>query len=189
MGVIMSKSETMVYREGHGVITKREAELIDKARQPDNRSTVEYRPVERGSWVYRNGELVPKHSAAAHDMVEKLEKRSALSAPMVMGDIKEYRNVIDGKPITSRSEHREFLKRNGVEEVGNEVSKPVDKAAIRRSDLRKDLLETKQQLEQNYDFGAELAAESPQHHPDLDPIDVTPADDGKYIRSEVSVEN
>lgn len=47
----------------------------------------------------------------------------------IMGDIEPYQAVaIDratGKPplITSRAHHREFLKRNGYEEVGNEKPK------------------------------------------------------------------
>lgn len=39
----------------------------------------------------------------------------------VMRDIKPYRNMIDGKIITSRSEHRELLRRNNCFEVGNET--------------------------------------------------------------------
>ena len=51
-------------------------------------------------------------------------------APMVMSDIKDYRavavDVATGKTpvITSRSRHREFLRRNGYIEVGNEPPKP-----------------------------------------------------------------
>ena len=44
-----------------------------------------------------------------------------ISSPsMVMGDIPEYRNIIDGKTITGRAAHREFLKRHDMVEVGNE---------------------------------------------------------------------
>lgn len=49
------------------------------------------------------------------------------TAPMVMPDIQPYRAVagdMAGKPITSRREHREYLKRNGLVEVGNEQPKP-----------------------------------------------------------------
>lgn len=48
----------------------------------------------------------------------------------IMGDIEPYQavavDVATGKPpiITSRAQHREFLKRNGYEEVGNEKPKP-----------------------------------------------------------------
>ena len=38
----------------------------------------------------------------------------------IMSDIEPYQNIIDGKPVGGRRQHREFLKRHGVEEVGNE---------------------------------------------------------------------
>ena len=42
---------------------------------------------------------------------------NAVCAPMVMRDTPEYRSPIDGRLITSRSERREDLKRNGCVEV------------------------------------------------------------------------
>lgn len=42
-------------------------------------------------------------------------------APMVIGDIKPYRSIIDGRVITSRSKHREHLAAHGCREVGNEA--------------------------------------------------------------------
>ena len=39
----------------------------------------------------------------------------------VMPDIKPYKNMIDGKEISSRSKHRQFLKDNHVVEIGNET--------------------------------------------------------------------
>jgi hypothetical protein len=38
----------------------------------------------------------------------------------VMPDIQPYKSMIDGRMITSRSEHRRHLKANGCIEVGNE---------------------------------------------------------------------
>lgn len=49
-------------------------------------------------------------------------------APMIMGDIKPYKSVIDGREITSRSRHREHLKANNCIEVGNERPKPRQQA-------------------------------------------------------------
>ena len=43
------------------------------------------------------------------------------NAPMVMVDLAPYQSMIDGTMITSRSQHREHLKRNGCIEVGNET--------------------------------------------------------------------
>lgn len=53
------------------------------------------------------------------------ENRSNLPCPMIMSDIEPYRNVaVDGKMITSRSEHRQMLRDHGLVEVGNERPKP-----------------------------------------------------------------
>ena len=51
--------------------------------------------------------------------------------PMVIGDIKPYRSMIDGSMITSRSQHREHLRVHGCVEIGSETkqlqpSGPVD---------------------------------------------------------------
>jgi len=39
----------------------------------------------------------------------------------IMPDIQPYQSQIDGSMITSRSKHREHLKKHGCMEVGNEV--------------------------------------------------------------------
>lgn len=44
-----------------------------------------------------------------------------LVAPLVMPDIKPYQSMCDGSEITSRSKHREHLRRHNVIEVGNEL--------------------------------------------------------------------
>ena len=69
------------------------------------------------------GAVLPAESA---NFFEENDKRSDLAAPMVMRDISEYRTIAtdeqSGKQevIGSRSEHREFLKRNSLVEVGND---------------------------------------------------------------------
>lgn len=40
--------------------------------------------------------------------------------PQVMSDIEGYRSMADGTWISSRSQHRDHLKRHGMREVGNE---------------------------------------------------------------------
>lgn len=42
--------------------------------------------------------------------------------PMVMPDIEPYQSMITGEMITSRSQHREHLKKHGYVEVGNDSS-------------------------------------------------------------------
>ena len=46
--------------------------------------------------------------------------QSELARPMVIRDIEPYQNMIDGKMISGRAEHREFLRRNNCIEIGNE---------------------------------------------------------------------
>jgi hypothetical protein len=73
----------------------------------------------RQTYVMRNGELVPKRLAEPLNI--------ANAAPMVMGDLPEYRAVAADKStgkrpmIGGRRQHREFLQRNGYVEIGNEM--------------------------------------------------------------------
>jgi hypothetical protein len=54
------------------------------------------------------------------EMVEKIRsKRDRLH--YIQDDIKPYKSMIDGSTISSRSQHRRHLKRNGCIEVGNET--------------------------------------------------------------------
>ena len=56
----------------------------------------------------RDGKLVPKEEAS---------REAGLS---IMRDIEPYQNMKDFGWITSRSQHREFLRRNNFVEIGNE---------------------------------------------------------------------
>lgn len=60
------------------------------------------------TFVVRNGKLVPKEEAS---------REAGLS---IMRDIEPYQNMKDFGWITSRSQHREFLRRNNFVEIGNE---------------------------------------------------------------------
>lgn len=70
--------------------------------------------VERGSFIWdaEQGKLVPKS--------EYYDK--AFDAPMVMSDIQPYKSMVTGEMITSRSAHRDHLRRHQLIEVGNEVN-------------------------------------------------------------------
>lgn len=46
--------------------------------------------------------------------------RKERSGVQIMSDISPYRSIIDGSVITSRSRHREHLKRHGCIEVGDQ---------------------------------------------------------------------
>jgi hypothetical protein len=60
------------------------------------------------TFVVRDGKLVPKEEAS---------REAELS---IMRDIEPYQNMKDFGWITSRSQHREFLRRNNFVEIGNE---------------------------------------------------------------------
>jgi len=66
------------------------------------------------TYVYRDGKVVPKKSAAPKGGVS------------IMRDIEPYQNMKDRGWITSRSQHREFLRRNNFVEVGNEQNHLLD---------------------------------------------------------------
>ena len=73
-------------------------------------------------------------------MVEIGTETQVSGGTQIVGDIEPYRNVIDGKWITSRSEHREFLRRNGCQEVGNErYVKPRQKTQQEKDDFRREM--------------------------------------------------
>ncbi len=62
-----------------------------------------------------NGELTyldPEYSAP--------KRSETVAMPMIMRDIGEYVSTLDGERITSRSQHRDHMKRHDVVEVGNE---------------------------------------------------------------------
>lgn len=58
------------------------------------------------AYVMRGGRLVDKRSGAP------LVAPDRVAAPMVVGDIHEYRSPINGAVIGSRSQQREDLRRN-----------------------------------------------------------------------------
>ena len=65
------------------------------------------------------------------------------SGPQVIRDIEPYQSMVDGSMITSRSHHREHLKRHNCFEVGNEKfesrSTPAPPAMDRRQALHRQL--------------------------------------------------
>ena len=88
----------------------------------------------RGSFVYckERGELVPK---------DEYYGSSTVNAPFVMNDIQPYKNMVDGRMITSRSTHREFLKANRLVEIGTETKAHLTKQApkVDRAQIRNDI--------------------------------------------------
>lgn len=60
-------------------------------------------------YVYRDGEF---RDPATNEPME-IPQRTGVVMPMVRSDIQPYKSPIDGRLITSRSERREDLTRNG----------------------------------------------------------------------------
>jgi hypothetical protein len=65
----------------------------------------------RTRYVRRNGKIVEKHQATA-------------TGPLVLSDIKEFVTQ-DGVAITSRSQLRDYERKNGVRQVGNDWTGPT----------------------------------------------------------------
>ncbi len=105
------------------------------------------------SFLKNSPPLSPKWREARKVRNEVHPARSDLPCPMIISDNVEYRSTITGEPITSRSQHREHLKRHGCIEVGSEMPKLVDKETRRRQrrkEVQGDLVEALKMHEQGY---------------------------------------
>ena len=62
------------------------------------------------------------YSKETGTMVEKAKNYAERQGPYILGDIEPYRAMGPefGRLITSRSQHREYLRRYNLTEVGNE---------------------------------------------------------------------
>lgn len=81
---------------------------------------------ERGIWVFRDGELVPKHLATPLE-----SKRSDLPTPMLIRDNMESTwNPADGQHYDSKRAYEKAVRANGCEIVGNEKIKASPKTQM-----------------------------------------------------------
>ena len=74
------------------------------------------------------------------------EPERAPQGPMLMKDIKPYRSMADGSIITSRSKHREHLRRHNCIEVGNETKYLQPKPLTSPPGLKEALLRATDQV-------------------------------------------
>ena len=74
------------------------------------------------------------------------EPERAPKGPMVMKDIEPYRSMADGSLITSRSRHREHLKRHNCIEIGNETKYLQPKPLTSPPGLKEALLRATDQV-------------------------------------------
>lgn len=81
----------------------------------------------------------------------KRARSDELQAPLVMRDIEPYQCMLTGRTITSRAEHNELLRANGLVEIGNDapdLDKP--RQVLKKGEIRNEIKETIEQLEQGY---------------------------------------
>ncbi len=69
----------------------------------------------RETYVLRDGILVPKAQA---------QPLPAHSGPFVMADITPFVTAGDNVPISSRSQLREYERRTGFRQIGNDIKPP-----------------------------------------------------------------
>ena len=76
---------------------------------------------------------------APHEYARPIRAAAEFPCPMVVRDIEPYASPIDGRMITSRSERREDLRKNGCVEIGEDRVKQVrdPKRALREYKLAK----------------------------------------------------
>lgn len=121
--------------------------------------------MERGTFVYRDGELVPKHLAPR---APRGPRSDTIAAPYIALDtIDPMRSMLDGKFYESKAELRRTYKSAGVREIGNETEAAVKDAYQRmpsKPAAKADLIEAYQMVKQGYKPSPEMVS----NDPDLD---------------------
>ena len=77
---------------------------------------------------------LPFEGPEAEEAWKQKQEMTRREAPMVMSDIEGHISMADGTYITSRSKHRENLKRNNCIEIGNDVPMEQKKHELSRSE-------------------------------------------------------
>ena len=107
--------------------------------------------MERGTFVYRDGELIPKHLAAP--LIPR-GARSSLSAPHLISDTTDaFRSMADGRMYDSKASYRAELKRQGLREIGNDIEghlKDVEAMAPQKPKSKADIVKAYQKVKQGY---------------------------------------
>ena len=105
----------------------------------------------RGTFVYRDGELVPKHLAAP--LVSR-GAASSLPAPMVISDATDaFKSMADGRFYESKSSYRTELRRRGLREIGNDIEghlQDVEASNPQKPKAKADVIKAYQKVKQGY---------------------------------------
>jgi hypothetical protein len=105
----------------------------------------------RGTFVYRDGELVPKHLASP--LVPR-GARSDLAAPHLISDATDaFQSMADGQLYDSKSAYRASLKPHGMREIGNDVEahlKDVEASNPQKPKAHADVIKAYQKVREGY---------------------------------------
>jgi hypothetical protein len=77
---------------------------------------------------------IPFNTSEAEEAWRQKLEMTPKEAPMVMPDIEGHISMADGQWVSSRSKHRENLKRNNCIEIGNDVPMEQKKIEFSRKD-------------------------------------------------------
>ncbi len=86
-------------------------------------------------FVSRDGRYVNKRTG--EPMLSDEERARPVALPYIISDIPTYMSPIDGRPITSRSERRDDLKRNNCVEYEPSLSPTKGKREFRNAEFCK----------------------------------------------------
>jgi hypothetical protein len=106
----------------------------------------------RGTFVYRDGEMVEKHKAAPLNL-GFMSRSKAVASPMLNLDtVSSFRSMADGKMYDSKAAYRASLKVHGMREIGNEIQAHVKEATASKAKPRAKgaLMEAYQKVKQGY---------------------------------------
>lgn len=143
----------------------------------------------RESYIYRDGELIPKREALTRDYLAGVKNISDLPAPMIMSDIQPYQSMITGQEIGGRRQHREHLKQHGCIEVGNEGRAQPKRYTSDSAEIKRDIKESIERVKaghtvrnlvgQKDEDGVTIEA------PEVEAVEFkTLPENGTYVRSE-----
>ena len=117
--------------------------------------------------------------------VRYADKKSDLACPRIILDRVEYKSMATGEMITSRSQHREHLKRHDLIEVGNEpvVNKKLvekERKAKRRKEIHNDVMEAVKMYNEGY---------RPPPAPDAEKVGIEATPGQPFVRAEAPKES
>jgi len=95
--------------------------------------------VSRESFVYRNGKVVPKHSAPPRSRVHVISDS--------LGEALEHHGYADGRRTDSKSEFRRWTKQAGLVEKGNDRERATP---ARDQNIAADVAQAYQMVKQGY---------------------------------------